>query len=153
MKRSLAIIVMFLLIPYLSFAADVPVLDQDGLTKLLRDNSGKVIMLNFFATWCPPCKAEIPEIVKFRNKYSPDKVMILGLSVDDTPGPLPAFMKQTGINYPVYMAGRDVTDAYDVSSVPHNAFIAPDGRLIISEPGMADAKVLTQVANDLLKLK
>lgn len=153
MKRIICLLALFLVIPFACCAAEIPALNQSGLDKLLKQNEGKVIMINFFATWCPPCRAEIPEIVKLRKKYSPEKLMIIGLSVDDTKEPVPDFLKQTGVNYPVYMADKDITDAYNVSSVPHNAFIARDGRLIISEPGMADAAVLYQVTEDLLKRK
>lgn len=153
MKKILLLLVMMMLAPFAGQAAEIPSLDQAGLVKLLETNRGKVILVNFFATWCPPCRAEIPEIVKLRNKYPQDRLMVVGLSVDDTPAPLPDFLKQTGIDYPVYMAGPDITGAYNVSSVPHNAFIAPDGRLIISEPGMADENVLVQVTEDLLKMK
>lgn len=151
MKKLLIALAILLLMPFCVQAGDVPSLDSAGLNALLQKNKGKVVLVNFFATWCPPCRAEIPEIVDLRKRFPDDKLYIVGLSVDDTPEPLPAFMKETGINYPVYMAKKDITDAYNVTSVPHNAFIAPDGSVVISEPGMADARVLGQVTGDLLK--
>lgn len=150
MKKLLILLLMFVAMPLIGHAADLPALNNGQLNDLLKKNEGKVIMVNFFATWCPPCRAEIPEIVKLRDAYPENKLLVIGLSVDESAPAVPPFIKKSGVNYPVYMADRDITDAYNVTSVPHNAFIAPDGRLIISEPGMADLKVLRQVVTDLL---
>lgn len=151
MRKVLLAFFCFVLLPFCAGAADIDTLDGAELKTLLERNRGKVIMLNFFATWCPPCRAEIPEVVKLRNEWPQDKLLVVGLSVDESKSVVPSFLKKNGVNYPVYMTARDVTDAYNVTSVPHNAFIAPDGRLIISEPGMADANVLKQVVTDLLR--
>ncbi len=149
MKRMFCMFLFLLLLPFCAHGADLGNLDDPGLKALLERNKGKVIMLNFFATWCPPCRAEIPELVKLRDAWSKDKLLVIGLSVDENRSAVPPFLKKTGVNYPVYMAEKDITDAYNVTSVPHNAFIAPDGRLIISEPGMADVNVMKQVVTDL----
>ncbi|MDE5879152.1 MAG: TlpA family protein disulfide reductase, partial [Desulfovibrio sp.] len=111
------------------------------------------VMLNFFATWCPPCRVEIPELVKVRKAYPEAELLLVGLSVDEDSAPVIPFIRKAGVNYPVYMAARDVTDAYRVTSVPHNTFFARDGHVVISEPGMADATVIRQVVDDLLGKK
>lgn len=151
MKKFLCAVLCLLFLPAAASAAEIASLDNAGLKALLAENRGKVIMLNFFATWCPPCRAEIPELIKLRGAWPRDRLALIGLSVDESKGAVHPFMKKNGVNYPVYMAARDITDAYNVTSVPHNAFIAPDGTLIISEPGMADANVLKQVVSDLLQ--
>lgn len=151
MKKLFLILLCLCLLPICAQGADLPTMDNAALNSLLEKNRGKVIMVNFFATWCPPCKAEIPEITKLRSAWPEDKLMIIGLSVDENKAEVPPFIKQLKVNYPVYMADKDITDNYKVTSVPHNAFFAPDGQLIISEPGMADEAVLRQVVSDLSK--
>lgn len=151
MKKVVLALLCMLLLPLCAFAAEIADIDDAGLKSLIAKNKGKVVMLNFFATWCPPCRAEIPELVKLRKSWPENKLVIVGLSVDENKSQLPAFLEKNGVNYPVFMAARNVTDAYNVTSVPHNAFIAPDGKLIISEPGMADVNVLKQVVNDLAR--
>lgn len=151
MKKLALLCLAIMLVPCLAWSATLPSLNQSGLNAMIEKNRGKVIMINFFATWCPPCRAEIPEIVKLRESYPDSKLIIIGLSVDEDKSKVPPFIQNLKVNYPVYMADMDVTQAYNVSSVPHNAFIAPDGRLIISEPGMAETSVLKQVVTDLLK--
>lgn len=151
MKKLLLFLCALLILPGLALAAEPAPIDSAGLNALMAKNRGKVVMLNFFATWCPPCRAEIPEIVKMRKKFPEDKVAVIGLSVDETANVVEPFMAKTGINYPVYMATKEITDAFRVSQVPHNAFFDPAGKLVISEPGMADANVLDQVVQDLMK--
>lgn len=134
-------------------ADEIPTLDKAGLASLIQENRGKVIMFNFFATWCPPCRAEMPELVKLRLAYPEKEFMLFGLSVDEDKSAVPPFAKLAGVNYPIYMAGKDVTDEFNVSSVPHNAFLTRKGEVIISEPGMANTEVLEKVVNDLLEAK
>ena len=155
MKRIALALVFCLLFPSAALAAGdpLPSLDEAGLSALLEKNKGKVVMLNFFATWCPPCRVEIPELVRVREAYPEADLLLVGLSVDEESAPVVPFIKKAGVNYPVYMAARDVTDAYRVTSVPHNAFFARDGHMVISEPGMADANVIRQVVDDLLGRK
>lgn len=149
MKKIAFVVLCLVMLPFCAFGSDIEPLNESGLKAMLEKNRGKVILVNFFATWCPPCKAEIPELAQLRDAWPKDKLLIIGLSVDESKAVVPPFLKKTGVNYPVYMADRSITDAYKVTSVPHNAFIAPDGRLIISEPGMANASVLKQVVKDL----
>lgn len=151
MKKFLLFII-FCLFPFTVMAAgEVPSLDKAGLANLLRSNPDKVIMLNFFATWCPPCRVELPELVKLRKAFPEKDFLLVGLSVDEDKSAVLPFIKMAGVNYPVYIAGRDITDEYNISSVPHNTFYTRKGEIYISEPGMADADVLEKVVNDLLQ--
>lgn len=148
MKKILCLL-LFLFLPFTALAAEPPSLDNAALQSMIKQNRGTVIMLNFFATWCPPCRKEIPELIALRKKFTDKKLLLIGLSVDENAAPVEPFVEKYGINYPVFMAQRSVTDAYNVSSVPHNVFIAPTGELVISEPGMADSSVLDKVVSDL----
>lgn len=132
-------------------AEPIAYLNNAGLQKILAQNKDKVIMLNFFATWCPPCRAEIPEIIQLREATPQEKLLIIGISVDKGVEEVQTFLGRTKINYPVYMARPDITDAYGVTSVPHNAFYAPGSKLIISEPGIANLDVLKQTVSDLAR--
>lgn len=156
MKRIAFVLLFCLLLPVNVLAegeSGLQPLNQAGLKALLEKNRGKLIMLNFFATWCPPCRMEIPELVKVRKAYPESDMLLVGLAVDEDKRPVEPFIKQAGINYPVYLAGRDASNAYGVTSVPHNVFIAKDGHVVISEPGLADANVVRQVIDELLKQK
>lgn len=153
MKKTLLAIILCLLFPLSALAANPESLDLAGLNSMLAKNRDKVVMINFFATWCPPCRIELPEIVDLRKFFGQGQLLIVGLSVDENPAAVPDFIQSADVNYPVYMAKKDITDKFGVSSVPHNTFFAPGGKMVISEPGMADANVLKQVVQDLLKGK
>lgn len=153
MKKAIAVLFLFLCIPVLSLAADIPDINSDQLGDLLEKNRGKVVILNFFATWCPPCRVELPELVKLRDTYPESDLYIASFSVDENKNAVPSFVEQAGINYPVFMVNKNVTDKFGISSVPHNAFFAPDGKLIYSEPGIAELPLLKEVVDNLKKGK
>ena len=154
MKKVILALLLCLALPCSSMAApSVPSLNLVGLTDMLAKNKGKVIMLNFFATWCPPCRVEIPELVSVRKKYAEKDVLIISLSLDEDAKVVPPFVEKMKMTYPVFMADRDIAKAFKISQIPHNAFYSRDGQLILSEPGMADAEMVEMVFKKLLEQK
>lgn len=113
--------------------------DMNGVDVRLASFKGKVILLNFWATWCGPCKAEIPALVELQKQYSGDLV-VLGMSVDDPVEKLKPFAAQYKMNYPVLVGlGReDVQDAFGpLYGIPMTFFIGRDGRICKTHPGIA----------------
>src|SRR5512146_2469179 len=92
---------------------------------------GKPIVINFFATWCPPCRQEIPGFVEVYNKYRGKGFELVGISLDsDTKRNLPAFMMENGIGYPILMGDIATARAYGgVSTIPTTFFVGKDGRI------------------------
>jgi peroxiredoxin len=111
---------------------DFTLKDMDGASVRLADFKGKVLVLNFWATWCPPCKAEIPGIIEVHSKYKDKGVVILGISEDDDPQTLKTFSTEWKINYPM-LVGRDedkLFDAYGpLYGIPTTVFIGRDGAI------------------------
>ena len=108
MKRIALALLFCLLLPCAARAAGdspLPSLDRAGLETLLQKNKGKVVLLNFFATWCPPCRMEIPELVRVRDAYPADQLLLVGLSVDDDSAPVVPFIKKAGVNIPSILPG------------------------------------------------
>ncbi len=104
--------------------------DMDGKTVSLASYKGRPLIINFWATWCPPCKLEIPWFVAFKNQYASKGLEILGVSIDDKAPELKTFAAEYKMNYPVLL-GLDqdkMLEAYDaVESVPVTWFIRKDG--------------------------
>ena len=111
---------------------DFTLKDMNGAEVRLADHKGKVVLLNFWATWCPPCKMEIPWFVEFQEQYGSRGFQVLGVSVDDPPEKLPPFAREFGTNYPLLVGADrdDVQEAYGpIFGIPVTVIIGRDGRI------------------------
>ena len=118
---------------------DFTMKDLDGKEVSLTSFKGKVILLNFWATWCGPCKAEIPGFVELQSKYKNDLVVV-GYSVDDEAPKARAFATEYKMNYPILLGeGReDVQDAYGpIWGIPASFLISRDGKVCKKHLGIA----------------
>jgi thiol-disulfide isomerase/thioredoxin len=99
--------------------------------------SGKVVLLNFWATWCPPCREEIPELIALQEQYK-DRLQVIGLSEDeDAPEKVLEFARQEGINYPIVMATSALIRAYGgVPALPTSFLINTQGRVVQKHTGL-----------------
>src|ERR1017187_3775000 len=97
---------------------DLPTLD--GRRVKLSDFRGKAVLLNFWATWCPPCKIEMPWFVELQKQYGKDGLVVLGVAMDDTEPPkIAEFAHEMGVNYQVLLGTDKVSDDYgDVQYLP-----------------------------------
>jgi thiol-disulfide isomerase/thioredoxin len=114
--------------------------DMNGHDVNFADFKGKVVLLNFWATWCGPCKYEIPMFVELQKKYEGKGVAFLGLSVDDTVDKLKPFADEYKINYPILMGlGRDdFQDAFGpIWGIPVTFMITRDGTICKRHMGLA----------------
>jgi thiol-disulfide isomerase/thioredoxin len=116
-------------------AAESQGMDALRLLDEISRHKGKVVVLNFFATWCEPCREEIPGLVNLRRQYPVDKVTVLGISLDEDQALVPPFIGKYGINYPVRPASADVLRMFSIRSVPHNTVYDAAGRLAANQPG------------------
>jgi len=117
---------------------DYTLADMDGVDVSLASFRGKVILLNFWATWCGPCKAEIPDLIDLQAKY-PDDLVVLGISVDDTPEQMRPYAEAYGINYPVLVGnGRDdFKDAYGpLWGIPVSVIVDREGTVHVRHAGL-----------------
>jgi thiol-disulfide isomerase/thioredoxin len=131
---------------------DFTIKDLDGKDVSLTSFKGKVILLNFWATWCGPCKAEIPGFVELQTAYKNDLVVI-GYSVDDKPAQARAFANEFKMNYPILLGdGReDVQDAFGpIWGIPASFLISRDGRVCKKHLGIAPKAVFEKEIKALL---
>jgi thiol-disulfide isomerase/thioredoxin len=114
---------------------------MDGKDSRLSDYKGKVILLNFWATWCGPCKHEIPILVELQEQYRGNGLQVIGISVDDTLADLEPFVEQFKMNYPVLLGlgHHDVQDTYGpLYTVPISVLISRDGRICAKHMGLPE---------------
>jgi thiol-disulfide isomerase/thioredoxin len=112
--------------------------DAQGQDVKLETFKGQVVLLNFWATWCGPCRLEIPWFVELQEKYRGQGLRVVGVSVDDPPEALPPFAKQFKVNYPLVVGldREDVQNAFGpVFAVPITVIIGRDGRVCVKHIG------------------
>ena len=100
-----------------------------GETIKLSDYSGKFVFLDFWGSWCPPCRKEIPHLLNFYNSTSRENVVVLGLATRDE-NDNRNFIKEQNINYPNAMASNGLLSKYNVNSFPSSFLINPKGRIV-----------------------
>ncbi len=108
---------------------DFTLKDMNGKDVRLADFRGQPMLINFWATWCAPCRHEIPAFVKLVDKYRDQRFVVLGISVDDKPEDLQAFAAEFKMNYPVLVGlGHDeLQEHYGAYSLPVSWFVRADG--------------------------
>jgi thiol-disulfide isomerase/thioredoxin len=111
-------------------APDFTLASIDGNRLTLSNLQGKVVLLDFWATWCPPCRAAIPHLVELQNKYRSAGLSVVGMSMDQDPEDLVAFLQQNTVNYPILKVTDGVRLAYGgVSSIPVSFLLDRKGRV------------------------
>ena len=114
------------------------------------DFKGKVLLINFWATWCPPCRREIPSLIKLQEEFGPDKFAVIGISEDTGKKPVVRFIEKNSINYPVAMSTKKVKrDFGGVTGIPANFLVDQDGIILKRYWGLISHK---QLQNDVSKI-
>jgi thiol-disulfide isomerase/thioredoxin len=113
-------------------APDFTLESLDGKSITLSDLRGKAVLLNFWATWCSPCKIEMPWFVELQNQYGSQGLQIVGVAMDDSSkDDIAKFAKDMGVNYPVLIGKESVGDEYGgVPALPETFFIGRDGKIV-----------------------
>ena len=117
----------------------------------LSDFKGKIVILDFWATWCPPCKREIPDFIDLQKEYGSKGVQIVGIGLDD-PGKLRAFARQNGMNYPVLLGTQDLALEYGgIQGIPTTFIIDRSGKIVSKFEGYRPRQVFEDEIKKLLK--
>jgi peroxiredoxin len=119
-------------------APDFTLQSLDGKTTRLSDFRGQAVLLNFWATWCAPCKIEMPWFVELQKQYGSQGFQIVGVAMDDaSTKDISDFAKEMGVNYPVLLGKESVGDAYGgVQFLPENFYIDRNGKLVARAFGL-----------------
>lgn len=128
---------------------------ENGAVVASKDLKGKVLLINFFATWCPPCRQEIPDLIAFQTQYGAQGFTVVGISTDQGgPELLTKFMKKMKINYPVLMAAPETPrDFGNIIGIPTNFLVDRSGNIVKRYDGYADHNSLEEEIKALLAAK
>lgn len=133
-------------------APDFTLESLDGGQATLSDFRGTLVMLTFFATWCPHCQAETPHVVKLYNELGPEKLQVVAVSLGETRDKVEAFRKEYNVPYPILLDPQGISaNLYYVQSIPLNVFIDADGLLLSGYGGALDEAELRKILAELIK--
>jgi cytochrome c biogenesis protein CcmG/thiol:disulfide interchange protein DsbE len=137
-----------------SAAPDFSLQDINGHSLDLASYRGKVVLLNFWATWCTPCGAEIPIFVQWQDNYRPQGLQIIGISMDDGPQPVREFYQQHKMNYPVAVGTDKLAQSYGgVLGLPVSFLIDRDGKIAAKYVGAVQIPTVEQEIKTQLQAK
>ena len=150
-------IVLLCLAPLLAAAADRPPAPDfslpgaDGVPVQLAHYRGKVVPLDFWATWCHGCKTEIPWYMEFSQKYKKDGLVVIGVSMDDGGWKVvKPFLKEKQMKYPVVIGNEALGKLYGLGEMPLTLLIDRAGRIALSHAGVVDRDNFERALRDLL---
>jgi peroxiredoxin len=126
--------------------------DSKGASVKLSDYKGKVVVLDFWATWCEGCKVEIPWYIEFQNKYKEEGLSVVGVSMDDDGWKsVKPFLAENKINYPIVIGNSDLGTQFGVTALPVTLLIDRNGKIAESHAGMVDKDAFEREIQVLLK--
>ena len=125
------------------FAPEFSLTDLSGQKLDLSTYRGRVVLLDFWATWCGPCRTEIPRFVDLQSKYQDQGLQIIGISLDDDPKPVRVFYQQFKMNYPVAIGDANLAERYGgILGLPVTFLIDRDGRIYAKHVGETDVSII-----------
>lgn len=126
----------------------------DGKHVSLADYKGKVILLNFWATWCGPCQTEIPRFMRFQREFGKDEFQVLGISMDDSDAPVRTFTAKLRTNYPIALGSAKLAESYGgILGLPITLLIDRKGHIAKRYEGAADLDAMQRDIQQLLLIR
>lgn len=133
-------------------APDWKLTDLSGKRVSFSDFRGKVVILDFWATWCAPCRVEIPHFVELQKQYGDKGLTVIGVSLDEQgPEIVKKFVKQLGVSYPIVIGNEKVAEAYGgIIAIPTTFVIDRQGRIVSQHMGYNDKATFEKEIQSLL---
>jgi peroxiredoxin len=125
--------------------------DSQGVPIRLSDYKGKVVLLNFWATWCHGCVLEVPWFIEFQERYKDSGLSVIGVSMDEGWKPVKAFVEEKRVNYPVVIGNEDLGKLYGLNSMPMTLLIDRSGEIAASYTGVVDKGICESKLRTLLQ--
>ncbi len=152
MRRACMVMVFVLVLAAWASAKDITQISPAQLEDLVAKNKGNVLVVDFFATWCPPCRQEIPGFIALQNKFSSRGVSIVGVSLDEGGADVVGnFAKEMGINYDLYLGGSAMSQKYRIRAIPTTYVYDRTGKKSKTHIGFVPQEEFEKQIEELLK--
>jgi thiol-disulfide isomerase/thioredoxin len=149
-KFILILLLLFSTVLFAKKAPDFTFKDLDGKKVSLSNFKGKVIIINFWATWCGPCIYEMPALEKLFKKYKKDGFQVIGLTIQSNNNQIPQKISQTGVTYPILLDAEDAIGSYGpFNAIPQSYLINKEGEIVKEFVGV---RSFTQFEEEVKKL-
>ncbi len=133
-----------------ALAQDAGPIKGQAVLDAIAAAQGKVVVVDFFASWCKPCLMEIPDFIEARKHYSADKVVFIGISLDQDQGQYQRFVRQTPFNFPVHLADPDILSTFNVKMIPKTLLYDTKGQQAMNHSGYMSGETLRRAIDTLL---
>jgi len=155
MLRKISLLLLFLFFTAGTLMAkdapDFKLTSLDGKEVSFSDYKGKVVLVNFWATWCPPCLAEMPDLNKLYTDYKGKGLQILGLTISSRAKDIPKKVKQSGVTYPILLDAEPVAAKFGgFGAIPQTFIIDKKGKIVHSITGARSYKAFEKLIKPLL---
>mgnify|MGYP001107922571 FL=1 len=128
-----------------SYAGDIKT-SNDLLNEIASSSNKQVVIVNFYASWCPPCREEIKDLIKVREQFSANDLRIIAVNLDDEASTMQAFNKKAGINYETWHDFQgNISSFFNFQSIPFNIVYSKAGKAIYAKPGAIPLQRLTDL--------
>lgn len=123
----------------------------DGKPVSLEQLKGKVVILNFWGSWCEPCRTEMPALTEIYRQYQQAGIEVVGINIAETDVTAMQFVKQYKLNFPIWMdRNREVVDLYEIGPIPSTYFIDPTGKIVAVKEGPLQLNELQNIVLSML---
>ncbi|KRF18741.1 hypothetical protein ASG93_11385 [Paenibacillus sp. Soil787] len=132
-------------------AIDFKLKALDGIDLSLADYKGKGIILNFWGTFCKPCREEMPALESQFQKYKDKGIVVIGIDASEPQNTVSAYVKALGVHFPIVLdPGLEVANAYQANELPYSVFITPDGHISHINIGQMDEQIIEKYLKTVL---
>lgn len=152
LARSLQVILLLALVlqPAAGRAQDLPQMGYDGLMDFVIAHQGKVVLVNFWATWCGPCIKEMPGLMQLREEISQESLVMINVSLDYDAKAVVKYIEKKKLNFPNYIASPDLMELLEIRAIPKMLLYDVDGMEVVSHEGYVPIEDLRPTIVELL---
>lgn len=151
----LKISVLILLLSFLpsnALSQDIQKVGVREFKNIVESNKGKILLINFWATWCSPCVKEFPGLMNLRREFSEDDLTIIGISMDYGMRPVENFVKQNKVNFPIVLDDESIGSMLDIKSIPRTLIYNRAGEKVLDHLGFISEESFRHVVERLLQM-